>query len=61
MAIEVGHTAAKAENTKRAKCPDLVSRFRFKPVAIETSGVFAPAIKKHGLRDWKTDFRETWR
>ena len=44
-AIEVGHAAAKAENSKRAKYPDLVRRFRFKPVAIETSGVFGPSTK----------------
>ena len=33
-----GHAAAKAEDTKRAKYPDLVRRFRFEPIAIETSG-----------------------
>ena len=44
-AIEVGHAAAKAENTKRAKYPDLVRRFRFEPIAIETSGVFGPSTK----------------
>ena len=44
-AIEAGHAAAKAENSKRAKYPDLVRRFRFEPVAIETSGAFGPSTK----------------
>ena len=44
-AIEVGQAAAKAENTKRNKYPELVRRFRFEPVAIETSGVFGPSTR----------------
>ena len=44
-AIEAGSAAGKAENSKRAKYPDLVRRFRFEPVTIETSGVFGPSTK----------------
>ena len=44
-AIEVGHAAAKAESAKRSKYPDMVRRFRFEPIAIETSGVFGPSTK----------------
>ena len=44
-AIEVGQAAAKAENAKRNKYPDLVRRFRFEPVAVETSGVFGPSTR----------------
>ena len=44
-AIEAGSAAAKAEISKRAKYPDLVRRFRFEPVAIETSGVYGPTTK----------------
>ena len=44
-ALEVGHAAAKAENAKRTKYPDLVRRYRFEPVAIETSGVFGPSSR----------------
>ena len=44
-AVEVGSAAAKAEASKRSKYPDLVRRFRFEPVAIETSGVFGPSSK----------------
>ena len=44
-AIEVGHAAAKAETAKRTKYPDLVRRFRFEPIAIETSGVFGPSTR----------------
>ena len=44
-AIEVGHAAAKAETAKRAKYPDLVRRYRFEPIAIETSGVFGPSTR----------------
>ena len=40
-----GSAAAKAEISKRAKYPDLVRRFRFEPVAIETSGVYGPTTK----------------
>ena len=39
-AITVGSAAAKAENAKRTKYPGLVRERRFKPIAIETSGVF---------------------
>ena len=44
-AIEVGSAAAKAEKAKRDKYPDLVRRYRFEPVAIETSGVYGPTTK----------------
>ena len=44
-AIEVGQAAARAESNKRSKYPELVRRFRFEPVAIETSGVFGPSSK----------------
>ena len=44
-AIEAGQAAAKAENAKRSKYPDLVRRYRFEPVAIETSGVFGPSTR----------------
>ena len=65
-AIEAGSAAAKAENTKRAKYPDLVRRFKFEPIAIETSGVFGPStstiISAIGKRiSEKTgEKRETW-
>ena len=42
-AISAGSAAAKAERAKRSKYPDLVRRFRFEPVAIETSGAFGPS------------------
>ena len=45
LAIEAEDAAAKAHSTKRAKYPDLVRRFRFEPVAIETSGVFGPTTR----------------
>ena len=45
LAMEVGQAAAKAENAKRTKYPDLVRRFRFEPIAIETSGVFGPTTR----------------
>ena len=44
-ATVVGQAAAIAENAKRNKYPDLVRRFQFEPVAIETSGVFGPTTK----------------
>ena len=44
-AIEAGHAASKAETAKRNKYPDLVRRFRFEPVAVETSGVFGPSTR----------------
>ena len=42
-AVEAGRAAAKAELSKRAKYPDMVRRFRFEPIAIETSGVYGPS------------------
>merc|ERR1712055_648245 len=42
-AIDAGRAAAKAELSKRAKYPDMVRRFRFEPIAIETSGVYGPS------------------
>ena len=44
-AMEVGQAAAKAENAKRSKYSDLVRRYRFEPIAIETSGVFGPTTR----------------
>ena len=44
-AVEVGQAAARAESNKRSKYPELVRRFRFEPVAIETSGVFGPSSR----------------
>ena len=44
-ATVVGQAAAIAENAKRNKYPDLVRRYQFEPVAIETSGVFRPTTK----------------
>ena len=44
-AIEAGQAAAKAENTKRNKYLDLARRYRFEPVAIETSGAFGPSTR----------------
>ena len=44
-AIEAGRAAAKAENSKRAKYHDLMGRFRFKPIAIESLGVYGPSTK----------------
>ena len=44
-AVDAGHAASKAESNKRAKYPELVRRYRFEPVAIETSGVFGPSSK----------------
>ena len=44
-AVDAGHAASKAESNKRAKYPELVRRYRFEPVAIETSGVFGPTSK----------------
>ena len=44
-AVEVGHAATKAESAKRVKYPDLVQKYRFEPVAIETSGVFGSSTR----------------
>ena len=44
-AIEAGYAASKAETAKRNKYPDLVRRYRFEPVAIETSGVFGSSTR----------------
>ena len=44
-ADEAGHAATKAENAKRSKYPDLVRKYRFEPVAIETSGVFGSTTR----------------
>ena len=44
-AIEPCQAATKAENAKRSKYPDLVRRYRFEPVAIETSGAFGQTTK----------------
>ena len=43
--MKMGQPAAKVENTKRTKYRNLVRRFRFKPIAIETSGVFGPTTR----------------
>ena len=44
-AMEAGHAATKAEESKRAKYPDLVRRFRFEPIAIETLGVYGSTTR----------------
>ena len=44
-AVAAGQAAAKAEESKRSKYPDLVRRFRFEPIAIETSGVYGPTTR----------------
>ena len=44
-AVDAGYAGSKAESNKRAKYPELVRRYRFEPVAIETSGVFGPTSK----------------
>ena len=43
--MEAGSAAKKKENEKRAKYPEMVRRFQFEPIAIETSGVFGPTTK----------------
>ena len=43
--MNVGSAAAKAENAKRTKYSGLVVRFRFEPIAIETSGVFGHSTR----------------
>ena len=45
-AIEAGSAATAAENTKRRNYPEMVSRFRFEPIAIETSGAFGHTTRK---------------
>ena len=44
-AIEAGHVASKAENTKRNKYSILARSYRIEPIAIETSGVFGSSTK----------------
>ena len=44
-AIESGHAAAKAEKDKRNKYLVLAQRYKFEPIAIETSGVFGPSTR----------------
>ena len=44
-AMNVGSAAAKAENAKRLKYPELVNRYRFEPIAIETTGVFGHSTR----------------
>ena len=44
-AITAGSAAAKAENAKRTKYSRLISRYRFEPIAIETSGVFGHSTR----------------
>merc|ERR1712121_82711 len=44
-AVEAGAAAAKAEESKRIKYPEMVRRYRFEPIAIETSGVFGPTTR----------------
>ena len=43
--VTAGQAASKAEESKRSKYTDLVRRFRFEPIAIETSGVYGPTTK----------------
>ena len=44
-AVTAGQAASKAEESKRSKYTDLVRRFRFEPIAIETSGVYGPTTR----------------
>ena len=44
-AVDAGLAATKAENTKRNKYSDIGNRYRFEPVAIETSGVFGSSTR----------------
>ena len=44
-AVEPGSAAKLAETSKRQKYPDLVQRFQFEPIAIETMGVYGPSTK----------------
>ena len=44
-AVEAGRAAATAERDKRTKYANFARRYRFEPVAIETSGVFGPTSK----------------
>ena len=44
-AVEAGHSATKAESTKRNKYLLIGNRYRFEPVAIETSGVFGSSTR----------------
>ena len=44
-AVEAGAAAAKAEASKRKKYSELVGKYRFEPIAIETSGVYGPTTR----------------
>ena len=44
-AVEAGYAASKAENTKRNKYSLIGNRYRFEPVAVETSGVFGSSTR----------------
>ena len=39
-AVSPGSAARKAEERKRSKYPDMVARYRFEPIAVETTGVY---------------------
>ena len=45
-ALNPGSAAKAAEEKKRAKYSELSDRFRFEPVAVETSGVIGPSTLK---------------
>ena len=61
-AVEAGHAASKAENTKRNKYSLIGNRYRFEPVAIETSGVFGSStrniVNEIGRRISEKNWRE---
>ena len=44
-AVEAGHAASKAERDKRIKYSNLGDRYRFEPIAIETSGAFGSTTR----------------
>ena len=44
-AVEAGHAASKAESNKRNKYSNLEDRYRFEPIAIETSGAFGSSTR----------------
>ena len=64
-AIAAGSAATKAEIRKRNKYQEMVRRYKFEPIAIETTGVFGSTtrtiIKEIGKRvsDKTGDIRES--
>ena len=45
-ALNPGAAARAAEQRKRDRYADIAQRYRFEPLAVETSGVFGPAFSK---------------